>query len=183
VPSLALFHLSSNEQAACCLASGSWPDLLYQTSYLKKTAGDHRQEELMIFTWSNGELRHGRWAASRSLLCWHCCSTSSCFALPAGLRKQTVLAQSLLYSEKPARLILLSLLEMAALPFLPVSAIVKGALSHAIGIILIGAIAWFLIAMVDVVEAVLAYKFSTDLADNLAARRVRTQVQVLRRMV
>jgi hypothetical protein len=99
------------------------------------------------------------------------------------LRKQTVLAQALLYCERPGRLILLSLLELAALPFLPVSAIVKGRLSHALGIILIGAVAWFLIAMVDVVEAVLAYKYSTEMADNLAARRVRTQVQVLRHII
>jgi Mechanosensitive ion channel len=40
-----------------------------------------------------------------------------------------------------------------------------------------------LVAMVDLVEAVLAHKYSIEMADNLAARRVRTQVQVLRRII
>ena len=75
------------------------------------------------------------------------------------------------------------LLAMGALPFLPTSVFVKSVLAHAIGIVLIGAIAWVLIAMVDVVEAVLAYRYSIEMADNLAARRVRTQVQVLRRII
>ena len=99
------------------------------------------------------------------------------------LRKQTVLAQSLLYCEKPTRLILVRLLGMGSLPFLPATVIVKSVLAHIIGILLIGAIAWLLVAMVDVVEAVLAYRYSIEMADNLAARSVRTQVQVLRRII
>ncbi len=99
------------------------------------------------------------------------------------LRKRTVLAQALSYCEKPVRLILLLLLELAAFPFLPASPAVKSILNHSSGIVLIGAIAWLLVAMVDVVEAVLTQKYSFEMADNLAARRVRTQVQVLRRIV
>ncbi len=99
------------------------------------------------------------------------------------LRKQVVLAQALLYCEKPTRLMLLLLLEMAALPFLPLSTGVKSIVAHGIGIVLIGTIAWLLVAMVDLVEAVLAHKYSIEMADNLAARRVRTQVQVLRRII
>jgi small-conductance mechanosensitive channel len=99
------------------------------------------------------------------------------------LRKQMVLAQALLYCEKPTRLMMLLLLEMAALPFLPISAGVKSIVSHGIGIVLIATIAWLLVAMVDLVEAVLAHKYSIEMADNLAARRVRTQVQVLRRII
>ena len=99
------------------------------------------------------------------------------------LRKRTVLAHSLLYCEKPVRLILLLLLEIAALSLLPTSASAKSILRHTLGIGLIGAVAWLLIAMVDVVEAVLGDKYSTDVSNDLAARRVRTQVQVLRRIV
>lgn len=99
------------------------------------------------------------------------------------LRKRTVLAHSLLYCEKPVRLILLLLLEIAALSLLPTSASAKNILRHTLGIGLIGAVAWLLIAMVDVVEAVLGDKYSTDVSNDLAARRVRTQVQVLRRIV
>jgi small-conductance mechanosensitive channel len=99
------------------------------------------------------------------------------------LRKQTLLAQSLLYCERPTRLILMLLLGMGSLPFLPASVDVKSAIAHIIGIVLIGAIAWLLVAMVDVIEAVLAYRYSIDTADNLASRRVRTQVQVLRHII
>ena len=99
------------------------------------------------------------------------------------LRRQTVLAQSLLYREKPTRLILVLLLGMGSLPFLPATVIVKSVLAHIIGILLIGAIAWLLVALVDVVEAVLAYRCAIEMADNLAARSVRTQIQVLRRII
>jgi hypothetical protein len=86
------------------------------------------------------------------------------------LRKQTVLAHALLYCEKPTGLILMLLLGMGSLPFLPATVIVKSVLAHIIGILLIGAIAWLLVAMVDVVEAVLAYRYSIEIADNLAAQ-------------
>ncbi|HEY3974165.1 MAG TPA: mechanosensitive ion channel domain-containing protein [Candidatus Sulfotelmatobacter sp.] len=99
------------------------------------------------------------------------------------LHKQTVLAHAVLHCEQPARLILLSLLELAVVPFLPGSVNFKAGLRHAIGLCLVGAVAWFLVALVDVVEAVLAYKYSMELAENIEARRVRTQVLVLRRLV
>lgn len=98
-------------------------------------------------------------------------------------RKETVIAQTLRYCEKPVGVILFLILEITALSFLPVSALLKGILRHALGLALIAATAWLLIAMVDVVGAVLAYKYSPDLADDLAARRVRTQVLVLRRII
>lgn len=99
------------------------------------------------------------------------------------VRKQPILAQSLLYCEKPVRLILLLLAEMAVSPFLPLSAFIQSVLRHAIGLCLIAAVAWLLVAMLEVVQALLADKYSIEMADNLAARRVQTQVQVLRRIV
>jgi small-conductance mechanosensitive channel len=98
-------------------------------------------------------------------------------------REETILAQAILYCEKPVGLILFLILEIAALSFLPVSELIKGILRHVLGICLIGAIAWLLIALVDVVVAVLGHKYSPDLADDLSARRVRTQVLVLRRII
>jgi small-conductance mechanosensitive channel len=96
--------------------------------------------------------------------------------------KQTVLAQSLLYCEKPARFVLLCLLEMAIVPFLPVSAFWQTALARGIGICLIAAAAWLLIALLQVIEAVVSYRYSPLTTTTLAARRVQTQVQVLHRI-
>jgi len=100
-----------------------------------------------------------------------------------GQRKQSIFAQALRECEKPIGLILLLVLEIAALSFLPVRDTLKSVLRHALGICLIGAFAWLLIAMVEVVGAVLAHKYSPELSDDLSARRVRTQVLVLRRII
>lgn len=97
--------------------------------------------------------------------------------------KQTVLAQSLLSCERPARVIVVLLLELAVLSFLPLHPNVQNVGRHVLGIGLIVATAWLLIAMVDVVEAVLAHRYSIDASGDLAARRVRTQVLVLRRII
>lgn len=96
-------------------------------------------------------------------------------------RKQTVLAQSLLYSEKPVRLLLFLLVEMSVVPFLPLNAWLQTVLRRGIGLCLIAAVAWLLIAMLNVVEGVLTYRYS-ETSTTLEARRVQTQVQVLRRI-
>lgn len=96
--------------------------------------------------------------------------------------KQTVLAQSLLYCEKPAKLLLFLLVEMSVVPFLPLSGWLQTVLRRGIGLCLVAAVAWFLIAMLNVIEAVLTYRYSTETSTTLAARRVQTQVQVLRRI-
>jgi small-conductance mechanosensitive channel len=98
-------------------------------------------------------------------------------------KKQTVLAQALLSCERPMRLILLLVMEIAALSFAPISASSQSILRHGLGICLIVASAWLLIAMVDVVEAILGYRYPADVVDDLASRRIRTQVQVLRRII
>jgi small-conductance mechanosensitive channel len=98
------------------------------------------------------------------------------------LHKRGVLAHSVLHCETPVRWILLLLIEMAAVPFLPLSDAVRGVLRHGIGLALIAATAWLIIAMIDVLQSVLSDHYSIEMADNLAARRVYTQVQVLRRI-
>ena len=77
--------------------------------------------------------------------------------------KQTVLAQALLSCEKPARRIVILLLELAVLSFLPLRANVQSAGRHVLGIGLIVATAWLLIAMVDVVEAILSHRYGYTL--------------------
>jgi len=98
-------------------------------------------------------------------------------------RGQSLLSQALLSCEKPFHVILVLLLELLVLTFLPFHPAMQAFARHALGIGLIVATAWLLIAMVDVVEAILGHRYSTDASDDLAARRVRTQVQVLRRII
>lgn len=81
------------------------------------------------------------------------------------------------------RLILLLVLEIAVLSFVPIAVSSRSLLRHGLGICLIVATAWLLIAMVDVVEAILGYRYPADVVDDIASRRIRTQVQVLRRII
>lgn len=56
-------------------------------------------------------------------------------------------------------------------------------LDLALHLVLIGAVAWLLIAVSYVFEDVVVRRFDIGVADNLRARRVRTQVGVLRRVL
>src|SRR3979411_725410 len=98
------------------------------------------------------------------------------------LHKRGVLAHSLLHCETPVRWILLLLVEMGAVPFFPLSDTMRGVLRHGLGLALIAVTAWLIIAMIDVLQSVLSGRYSIEMADNLVARRVYTQVQVLRRI-
>jgi small-conductance mechanosensitive channel len=98
------------------------------------------------------------------------------------LHKRGMLAHSVLHCATPVRWILLLLAEMATVPFLPLSGAVRGVLHHGLGLALIAAISWLIIALIDVLQWVLSARYSIRMADNLVARRVYTQVQVLRRI-
>lgn len=87
------------------------------------------------------------------------------------------------HAKRPVRLILPLLSILLVLPFAPLPPVVLNPLRHAVGLVLIAAIAWLAIAMVSVLEDVLTAQHTLDVADNLAARRIRTQVEVLRQIV
>jgi small-conductance mechanosensitive channel len=53
---------------------------------------------------------------------------------------------------------------------------------HIAGLGLLGCIGWLLIALVEVFDKLVAIRHNIDVRDNLAARRIRTQVQMLRRV-
>lgn len=84
------------------------------------------------------------------------------------------------YERGPARLILPVLAISALLPGLELPPKPAFWLSHAIGITFIASIAWAALAVLDVVQEVVALGHTIEAPDNLSARRVRTQVQVLR---
>ncbi|MGH8981933.1 MAG: mechanosensitive ion channel family protein [Acidimicrobiales bacterium] len=55
-------------------------------------------------------------------------------------------------------------------------------LVHALGVLLALALAWLVIASTYVFDDVVLSRYQMDVADNLRSRRIRTQIQVLRRV-
>jgi len=98
-------------------------------------------------------------------------------------RKLSVVDASLArHSRRPSTLILPLLAVIIAERVLPVSPATRDALAHAVGLGLIASVAWLLVVMIDVGEDVITGRYKVEIADNLTARRIQTQVKVLRRI-
>jgi small-conductance mechanosensitive channel len=82
--------------------------------------------------------------------------------------------------ERPTRLLLPLLVLMGVIPWLPLSQVILSRLNHLVVLLLIASIAWSLVAMLDVLQDYIEHRQDLALSDNLTARRIRTQVQVLR---
>lgn len=99
-------------------------------------------------------------------------------------RKATVLEQSLIrHGRGPTRWIFPLVVALAVLPGVPLPPILMSALEHIGGLGLIAAVAWVVTLLIDVTSDVLAGRYRIDTADNLVARRIHTQFQMLRRIV
>jgi len=99
-------------------------------------------------------------------------------------RKKTILGQSLLrHGERPTRWIFPLLAVLAVLPGLPLPPSPKLVLEHMTGLGLIVATAWLAILLVHIASDFLSARYRTDVADNLVARRIQTQCEMLRRIV
>lgn len=95
----------------------------------------------------------------------------------------SVIGDSLVrHSESPTRWIFPLLATLLALPLLPLRPQILTPLQHALGLGLIASLAWVVILLAEVFADAIAVKYEIDVADNLAARRIRTQTQVLRRI-
>jgi len=68
------------------------------------------------------------------------------------------------------------------LPTLELSALLTDRLQHALVLINIAAIGWLLVRLTSVAEDVLQQHYLINIKDNLGARRVRTQFQMVRRI-
>ncbi len=68
-------------------------------------------------------------------------------------------------------------------PLVPIAPFIRRAVEHIVGLGIIAAAAWACVLLLEVFGDVLAARYRTDVADNLEARRVQTQVQMLRRIV
>lgn len=99
------------------------------------------------------------------------------------LRKGHLIGHSLVqHGAGPTRWIFPLLAVLCILPGLPLPHPLMSALEHITGIGLIASIAWLVILFVDVASDVLSGRYRMDVADNLMARRVQTQMQMLHRI-
>src|ERR1700726_2520781 len=87
------------------------------------------------------------------------------------------------HAQKPSRWILPLLILMAALPVARFSESVLTPVERAIGLGLIAATAWLVILTSQIISDIISARYRIDLADNLSARRVQTQLEVLHRIV
>ncbi|HXA55876.1 MAG TPA: mechanosensitive ion channel domain-containing protein [Candidatus Acidoferrum sp.] len=99
-------------------------------------------------------------------------------------RAPTLLTDSLvLHSERHSVWILPLLAVIIALPAAPLPALFKAVLQHFTGIALIASIAWLVMLFADVCLDILSARYRVDVADNLVARKIQTQLRVLRRLI
>lgn len=98
-------------------------------------------------------------------------------------RTSTVVDDSLIrHGEKPTRWIFPLLAIFFAVPLLPIRPQILDPLQHVLGLGLIASVAWVVVLLADVFTDTISERYAVDVADNLAARSIRTQAQVLRRI-
>ena len=98
-------------------------------------------------------------------------------------RKNNVLGQSLVkYGQGPTHWIFPLLAVLCVLPGLPLPNELMTALEHITSIGLIAAVAWLAILVVKIGSDLLTDRYRIDVADNLTARRVRTQFVIVQRI-
>jgi small-conductance mechanosensitive channel len=99
-------------------------------------------------------------------------------------RKGDVFVSSLVrHGRGPSRWILPLLTLLAAVPVARLPQNVQVVIERAAGLGLIAATAWLVILTIQIVSDLVSARYRMDLADNLSARRVQTQIEVLHRIV
>ncbi|MFP5237793.1 MAG: mechanosensitive ion channel family protein [Acidobacteriota bacterium] len=98
-------------------------------------------------------------------------------------RHTSILGHSLIsHGEGPTRFIFPLIAVLAVAPGLPLPKAGMSAIEHITGLGLIAAVGWLAILFVEVLSDVLAGRYRVDVADNLLARRMQTQFQMLHRI-
>ena len=97
--------------------------------------------------------------------------------------KGALLGASLLkHSERPSLWILPLLAVLAVLPGLPLPPQLMSAFEHITGLGLIASVAWLVILLVQITADLLSGRYRIDVEDNLLARRIQTQFQMVHRL-
>lgn len=98
-------------------------------------------------------------------------------------RNPSIFIQSVIrHSYRPSAWMLPLIALILWLPLMDIPARFNAPLHHAIGLALIGVTAWLLIALIGVMADLISTKHRVDVEDNLRARQVQTQIQVLKRI-
>jgi len=85
--------------------------------------------------------------------------------------------------KKSVRIIFPLLALVLTLPLVPLPATWKGILQHVLGLGVIASVGWGIIILMELAGNLVFARYSIDQPDNLSARRIRTQTQVLQRIV
>ena len=97
---------------------------------------------------------------------------------------QSELGKSIVrHGRAPSILIIPLLVIHFLLPFMPLSPVALTVIRHTFGILLTASMAWLMIKAVYILEELVLSRFKTDVADNLRARRIHTQIQILKKVV
>jgi small-conductance mechanosensitive channel len=100
------------------------------------------------------------------------------------LRRGATIQHSLVKHVKtPARMVFPLLAIVLALPLALLPDKLRDGLQHALGLAVIASIGWGFVVLTEVVSDVIFSRYSMESADNLTARRIRTQTQVIERIV
>lgn len=99
-------------------------------------------------------------------------------------RKGDVVIKSLVrHSRVPSLWILPLLALLVALPTAPLPQRLSTMLEHIVGLGLIASIAWLVILFSQILSDILAARYRVDVPDNLTARRIQTQFQMIHRII
>jgi small-conductance mechanosensitive channel len=87
------------------------------------------------------------------------------------------------HSERPTRVLLPLLAALWVVRQSSVPQEFVGTVSHVLGLAIIGCIGWLLIDLSNIFREIVVERYDLTLADNYSARRIHTQVTVLRRVL
>jgi small-conductance mechanosensitive channel len=85
------------------------------------------------------------------------------------------------HSRRPARLLVPLFLLSVAMPSVDLPIRLVGLADRVLGIAMIGAVAWVVVALLGVLTEWVSLRYRIDVEDNLTARRMQTQTRVLKR--
>jgi small-conductance mechanosensitive channel len=84
--------------------------------------------------------------------------------------------------KKPARFIFPLVALSLALPFTKIPPEARSTIAHVLGLCVIASIGWAIVALAQLASDIVSERYAFDSSDNLTARRIRTQTQVLQRI-
>jgi small-conductance mechanosensitive channel len=107
------------------------------------------------------------------------------FVLGRILNRKGTNTQSILIgrAKTSTRIIFPLLALVLAIPLAPIPADLKSILQHALGLGVIASVGWAIIILTELAGNIVFARYSLDSPDNLSARRIRTQTQVLQRII